>query len=74
MKPLRRVDRCPQYQKSFNEKDLVEPAAPCYWEVDISEASCVVYPNKDISNSEIQLNIEKAALLVAFSKVSDIRE
>lgn len=64
--------------RSFNERDgdVVEPTASCYWdvsEVNVSETSCVVHPNKELSNSEIQPKMERAALL-AFSKVNDIRE
>lgn len=69
-KTLRTNDRCPQYLKSFNERDAVEQTASCYWEMYVKEAGCVVHPNKELSNSEIQPRMEWAASLVAFSKVS----
>lgn len=47
-------DPCPQYLKSFCERDALESTASCYWEMNASEASWVVHPNKELSNHEIQ--------------------
>lgn len=60
---------CPWYLKIFNERDVCGTAS-CCWEVDANEAGCVVCPNKELSNNEIQPKMEWAASLVSFSTVS----